>query len=114
MTPGARPRTLPPPDPRRDDRRRPDPTPDRTAGPTRPGVDRLADVEAPALILTGEWEMPYLRVVAAALAYGIPGAERAVVRGGGHAVHLQEPERFTAELARFLRDAGARSRGGSR
>jgi pimeloyl-ACP methyl ester carboxylesterase len=80
----------------------------------RPTMDRLAEVEAPTLVLTGEWEMPYVQVVAEALAYGIPGAERAVVRGGGHAVHLQEPERFTAEVVRFLRGAGVGSRDGSR
>jgi pimeloyl-ACP methyl ester carboxylesterase len=69
---------------------------------------RVGDVAPPTLVLTGEWEMPYVQVVAEALAYGIPGAERAVVRGGGHAVHLQEPERFTAEVVRFLRGAGVR------
>jgi pimeloyl-ACP methyl ester carboxylesterase len=43
-------------------------------------------------------------VVAAVLTYGIPDARRAVLRGGGHVVNWAEPERFAAEVLRFLRE----------
>lgn len=67
-------------------------------------VDELAMVQAPALIINGKHEMPYFRVVADALAYGIPKAQKAVVPGGGHVVNWAEPERFAAEVLRFLRE----------
>lgn len=73
-----------------------------------PDVGRLPEMDVPTLVLTGEWEMPYFQVAADAMAYGIAGAERIVVPGGGHAVHMQEPERFTAEVVRFFRGVGRR------
>lgn len=79
-----------------------DPRPPSGATP-RPSVDDLGAIAAPTLVLTGELEMPFFQLVADALAFGIPGAERVVVEGGGHAVHMQEPERWTAEIVRFLR-----------
>lgn len=84
-----------------------DPRPPSGATPP-PRTDRLGEIGVPALVLTGERELRYFRVVADALAYGIQGAERIVVQGGGHAVHLQEPERFTAEVLRFFGGLGAR------
>ena len=48
--------------------------------------------------------MPHLRLVADALAYGIPDAQEVVIPGGGHTVNWAEPERFTAEVLRFLRE----------
>lgn len=65
-------------------------------------IKRLSEVVVPTLVITGEMEMPYFQIGADALAYGIPNAERVVVQGGGHSVHLQQPERFNAEFRRFL------------
>lgn len=67
-----------------------------------PAFDRLGEIEIPTLVITGEVEMPYFQVVADALPFAIPDAERVTVPGGGHAVHMQEPERFTAELVRYF------------
>ncbi len=47
--------------------------------------------------------MPSLTVAASVLAYTIPGARRVRVPGGGHTVNWVEPERFAAEVSRFLR-----------
>lgn len=66
-------------------------------------MDRVSDVTVPALVLTGEREMRHARLAADALAYVLPNASRIEVPGGGHAVHLQEPERWTAEVVRFVR-----------
>ncbi len=68
-------------------------------------VDELRTVRAPTLVIVGEYEMPYMQVVADALTYGITGAKKVVVPGGGHAVNWVEPERFVAEILRFLREA---------
>ena len=86
----------------------PDP-PLNLAAPAR--VDELAMVQVPTLVINGKHEMPYLRVVAGVLAYGIPDARRTVLRGGGHAVNWAEPERFAAEVSRFLREVDEASPG---
>jgi pimeloyl-ACP methyl ester carboxylesterase len=78
-----------------------DPKPSAEATPPA-DVGRLVEVVAPTLVITGEMEMPYNQILADALAYGIPNAERVVVPGGGHSVHLQQPERFNGEFKRFL------------
>jgi pimeloyl-ACP methyl ester carboxylesterase len=70
-------------------------------------ISELRAVQAPTLIISGSREMPYLQIVADVLAYGITDAEKVVVPGGGHAVNWEEPERFVAEILRFLRKADA-------
>lgn len=70
---------------------------------TLPRVDELPSVTAPTLVIHGDQEMDIIRLVASILAYGIPGARSVVVAGGGHTVNWAEPERFAAEVLRFLR-----------
>jgi 3-oxoadipate enol-lactonase len=65
-------------------------------------IKRLSEIVAPTLVITGEMEMPFFDITSDALAYGIPKAERVVVAGGGHSVHLQQPDRFAGEIRRFL------------
>lgn len=86
----------------------PDP-PLNLAPPAR--IDELGKVQAPTLVIQGRREMPYFHVVAAALAYGIPDARRVVLKGGGHVVNWAEPERFAAEVLRFLREVDGGSGG---
>lgn len=70
---------------------------------SEPSMDRLPGLTVPALVLTGDRELRRFRLAADAVAYLLPDASRVEVRGGGHAVHLQEPERWTAEVLRFVR-----------
>lgn len=84
-----------------------DPRPTSGATPP-PRTDHLDRIDVPTLVIIGEWELPYFTVVADALAYGITDAERVTIPGGGHAVHMQEPERFNAEVVRFFERVGAR------
>lgn len=74
------------------------------SGPTRiPALDDLEKIQAPTLVLTGDDEIPYFRIVADALAYAIPKARRVVVPGGGHLVNLVQPERYNEAVLGFLR-----------
>ena len=68
-------------------------------------IDELRSLRAPTLVLIGEDEMAYMKIVADALTYGITGARKVVIPGGRHGVHWPEPERFVAEILRFLRAA---------
>lgn len=78
------------------------PQPSSNATPP-PAAEDLLNVKAPTLVITGEWEIPYFQLVAEAFDYAIPNSECVTVPGGGHTVHLQQPERFTAEILRFLK-----------
>ncbi len=67
-----------------------------------PLAEDLNKITSPTLVIIGEWEMAYFQLVAEAYDYAIPNSEQVIVTGGGHAVHLQQPERFNAEILRFL------------
>lgn len=73
------------------------------SGPDKPvTMTDLASVKAPTLVVSGELEVPYLRIVSDALAYGIPGARKVIIPGGGHMVNLIEPERYNRAVLDFL------------
>lgn len=72
------------------------------------GAGELDLVDAPTLVILGEDEGPYVHLAADAYAYGIPDARKVVVPGGGHTVDWVEPERFAAEILRFLRTSAPR------
>ncbi len=69
---------------------------------SKSSIERLSEISVSTLVITGELEMPYFKIVSDALAYGITNSERVIVKGGGHSVMLQQPERFNAEIKRFL------------
>lgn len=80
----------------------------QTGSEPPPALDQLPDLDVPTLVVTGELEIPYFQIASDAVAYTLPNAERRVIEGGGHAIHVQEPERFNCEVLRFLRRIGTR------
>jgi pimeloyl-ACP methyl ester carboxylesterase len=68
-----------------------------------PAIERLNEIKAPALVLVGGEDLPFFQISADALAFEIPGAQKVVVPGGAHLVNIIEPERYNAEVLRFLR-----------
>jgi 2-succinyl-6-hydroxy-2,4-cyclohexadiene-1-carboxylate synthase len=71
------------------------------AGAVEPFWDRLGRVTAPALIVAGADDAPYV-AFAARLAATLPNARVAIVPGAGHSVHLERPEAFAALLTAHL------------
>ena len=63
--------------------------------------DRLPEVEAPVLIVTGERDGRY-RALGERLVHALPHATAAVVPGAGHATHLEQPAAFTRAVLPFL------------
>jgi 3-oxoadipate enol-lactonase len=62
----------------------------------------------PTLFISGDHEQARWQLVTDSLVRWMPDARKVVVAGGGHAVHIDEPERFDAALLAFLQavDAG--------
>jgi len=83
------------------------PAPPPAAGHV-PAIERLHEIKVPTLIIVGGDDLPFFHISADALAFEIPGAQKVVVRGGGHLVNMIEPELYNAEVMRFLKGAGGR------
>ena len=81
-----------------------------------PAVERLAELQAPTLVIVGERDVPDIRRMAELLAKGIPGASQIVMPGAGHLPNVEVPKEFNRVLAGFLDrlDAGEASDGGER
>ena len=62
-------------------------------GTQEPLDDRLSRLTMPVLLVVGERDARF-RAEAERLAAGIPHAETAVVKGAGHACHLEQPHAF--------------------
>jgi pimeloyl-[acyl-carrier protein] methyl ester esterase len=73
------------------------------AGPAAPLAGALGAIEAPALVVTGLSETPWLDLVGDALAYGLPNARRARVPGG-HLCNLSHPTPYNELVARFAEE----------
>lgn len=78
--------------------------------PSEPlAIDRLAAVQVPTLVVTGEEDHPDILEIGRMLATGIAGAERQTVAGAAHMVSLDAPEEFNRILLRFLAKAAKKS-----
>jgi 2-succinyl-6-hydroxy-2,4-cyclohexadiene-1-carboxylate synthase len=72
-------------------------------GAMEPLHDRLADVTAPALVITGALDTVG-RPRAEQVAHAIPGARLEVVEDAGHTPHDEQPEVFARLVAAFLQE----------
>ncbi|HWI65173.1 MAG TPA: hypothetical protein VNT75_25365, partial [Symbiobacteriaceae bacterium] len=73
--------------------------------PVLPGpldADQLHEIATPTLVLNGERDLPDFLRIGEKLAAEIPGAQRQGIPGAGHLLPVEQPERFTAAVLRFL------------
>ncbi|MFM1886589.1 MAG: hypothetical protein RL026_1746 [Pseudomonadota bacterium] len=66
-----------------------------------PMPERLAQLAVPTLVINGEHDSPHRRLVGDALAYGLPQAQRLLLRGAGHLPNLDQPAAYAAALLAF-------------
>jgi len=77
------------------------------SGPVAPvTMDDLPRLSLPVLVLIGDSEIPYLQIVARALAYYVPNAKLTVIPGGGHLINLIQPAAYNAAILDFLDAVG--------
>jgi pimeloyl-ACP methyl ester carboxylesterase len=83
-------------------------SPAEPSGPARlASMTDLARIQVPTAVLVGDREIPYFRIVADALTYGIAGAQKVVVAGGGHMVNMVEPGNYNRAVLSFLQNVGS-------
>ena len=83
----------------------PPPTKERRVEPL---ADHLGEVQAPALVLVGEYDAPDIHEAAAVLADEIGVARAVDIRGTGHVPNLERPDEFNELVLGFLAEvAGA-------
>ena len=66
-------------------------------------INSLPEIKAPALVVVGENDTPFL-AASDYMAAKIPGARKAVIKGAGHAANIDQPEAFNAAVLGFLAD----------
>lgn len=71
-------------------------------GADQPVLDRLSTIPAPALLIAGALDAPYV-ALGRLMERALPGARLTIVPDAGHAVHLEQPEAFAAAVIAFLR-----------
>ncbi len=67
-----------------------------------PAVERLEEITAPTLVISGDRDLPDMDRIAELIVGRVPGARRAVMQGADHAVNMRRPADFTARLLGFL------------
>ena len=64
-------------------------------------ITSLPDIRVPSIVVVGSEDAPFL-AASDYMASKIPGAQKAVIEGAGHAANIDKPEAFNAALAGFL------------
>ena len=65
-------------------------------------VGHLYSIQVPTLILTAEHDIPACLEIADLLERRVSGAQKVVMTGTGHLLHMEKPDEFNAHVVRFL------------
>jgi pimeloyl-ACP methyl ester carboxylesterase len=71
-----------------------------------PAYRRLNEIEIPALILVGEFDIPDVHAHAGAINAGISNSRRLIIPQSGHLIPMEQPELFNEAVMNFLRSKG--------
>ena len=64
-------------------------------------IESLPDIKVPSLVVVGAEDAPFL-AASDYMAAKIPGAKKAVIAAGGHAVNIDQPQAFIDAVLPFL------------
>lgn len=68
-----------------------------------PAARRLAETSAPTLVLSGSLDDAAFRELGDRMAREMPNAERLVIDGGSHSIHMEFPDEFNQAITEFIR-----------
>ncbi|MBV9545068.1 MAG: alpha/beta hydrolase [Chloroflexi bacterium] len=75
----------------------------RAPGIDPPAAGRLAQIEAPFLVMVGDADVDAVLETADVLANGVRGAQKIVLSDTAHMINLERPAEFNAAVLEFLR-----------
>jgi pimeloyl-ACP methyl ester carboxylesterase len=78
----------------------------KVSGPAPATIDRLAEIQVPALVLVGALDGAYQRA-AEVMKAKLPNVHSALIPDAGHCVNLEQSEAFNRAVLEFLRDRSA-------
>jgi pimeloyl-ACP methyl ester carboxylesterase len=64
---------------------------------------RLQEIKVPTLLILGDRDVPQIKATIEILEKGIKGSTKVVIKGAGHMVNLEQPEKFNESLLGFVR-----------
>jgi pimeloyl-ACP methyl ester carboxylesterase len=73
--------------------------------PKTPSIDRLGEIKAPTLVITGAEDTVTIREIGDIIQSKIPGARRIVMPGVSHHLNMEKPRAFNRVILQFM--AGA-------
>jgi len=68
-------------------------------------LESLPTIQVPSLVLVGSEDKPFLAATDY-MAAKIPGAQKVIIDGAGHAANIDKPAAFNAAVTSFLKSAG--------
>ena len=81
---------------------------DTARAPDPPLAERLGEIRARSLVITGARDIPDFQAVGEALAARLPVVQRTIIAGSGHMVNLEAPQEFNAALLAFWQESSRR------
>ena len=76
--------------------------------PYQLGLDDVAGIALPSLVIAGTESHPALRAIAAALARALPDARLLELAGSGHVTYAERPDQFARAVAAFATEVTSR------
>jgi pimeloyl-ACP methyl ester carboxylesterase len=70
--------------------------------PRPPAAKRLKEITVPTLLVLGDRDVPQIKATIETLEKGIRGSSKAVIKGAGHMVSMEQPDEFNRVLLAFL------------
>jgi pimeloyl-ACP methyl ester carboxylesterase len=70
-------------------------------------INSLATIAVPSLVVVGSEDKPFLNA-ADYMAAKIPGAQKVIIEGAGHAANIDQPEAFNTAVVAFIGSLGAK------
>ena len=75
------------------------------------GLDDVAAIDLPALVIAGTASHPALRAITAALASALPDVRSVQLAGSGHVTYAERPDQFADAVREFAADLAGSSAG---
>lgn len=67
-----------------------------------PAVKRLSEIKAPTLVVVGDLDMPGILDISHRIEKEVKGSRKIVIKGAGHTVNMEKPEKFNKAVMEFL------------